>query len=105
MTSDEFNSIYSPGTSVNYHPIIGQPEHVKTITAGEAWTLPNGKAVVKVKGKAGGVSLDAISIDPEVEKYARLGRKTEDHNLDCLCADCQEFLIQGDKCHSMGLQA
>jgi hypothetical protein len=105
MTSEEFNDIYSVGTSVNYHPIIGRSEHIKTITRSEAWTLPNGQAVVKVKGNAGCVSLEAISIAPSVERYVQLGRKTEDHKLDCMCEDCQEFLKQGDLVHEMGLQA
>jgi hypothetical protein len=105
MIPEEFNSIYSIGTSVNYHPIIGQPEHIKTITRSEAYSLPNKEPVIMVVGKAGCVSLDAISIDPEVEKYVRLGRIAESHKIDCLCGDCQEFLIQGDKVHAMGLQA
>lgn len=105
MTPEEFNDLYSVGTSVNYHPVIGQHDHIKTVTRSKAWTLGCGEAVVKVAGKPGCVSLEAISIAREVERYARLGREIEGHELDCLCADCQEFLKQGDIVHEMGLQA
>lgn len=105
MTPEEFNDLYGVGTSVNYHPIIGQADHVKTLTRSEAWTLPNGQAVVQVAGKAGCVSLEAISVDPEVEKYAQMGQRVESHELDCLCVGCIAFVEQGDIVHGMGLQA
>lgn len=105
MTSEAFNSIFSVGTSVNYHSIIGRPEHVKTITRSKARTLPNGQGVVQVAGKVGCVSLEAISIDPEVEKYAQMGQRIASHEWDCLCAGCIAFVEQGDKVHAMGLQA
>ena len=96
MTAEEFNALYCVGMSVNYHPIIGQPGHAKTKTRSDAWTLPGGQHVVQIEGKAGCVSLDAITIDPELEKFARLGVKVEDHHLDCGCADCEAFLRHGD---------
>ena len=105
MTAEEFNNRYSVGTSVNYHSIIGDPAHVKTVTRSEAWELGSGHVVVQVKGKSGGVSVEAITIDPEVEMYINLGLIVETHNLGCLCDDCKEFLKQGDVIHAQGLQA
>jgi len=75
------------------------------ITYSDAWTLENGKAVIQLVGKAGYVSLEAISVDPTVARYAQLGRKIMEHPGDCLCSNCQEFLKQGDIIHEMGLQA
>lgn len=60
MNETEFNNKYPVGTPVRYHPVIGQPEYVETETRSEAWTLGNGQVIVKVKGRAGGVSIAAI---------------------------------------------
>jgi len=103
MTPEEFNSTYSIGTSVNYHPVIGQAEHIKTVTLSPATTGID--PVIRVKDKAGWVRLDAISIDPEVEKYVQMGQRIQSHEWDCLCAGCIAFVEQGDKVHAMGLQA
>jgi hypothetical protein len=105
MTAEEFNQRYDVGTSVNYHPIIGDPEHKKTRTLSEAWTHGSGEPMVKVEGQTGGVSLEAITIDPEIERYIDLGNKIENHPLDCLCSDCRAFMTQGDKTKAMGLRA
>lgn len=105
MTAQEFNQRYGVGTSVNYHPIIGQPEHVKTRTRSEAWHPSNNEPVVQVEEKAGCVALAAISIDPLVEKYSELGRKAVSHGLSCLCESCMEFMNVGDEVHRLGLQA
>lgn len=91
MTPEDFNSLYPIGTEVNYHPIIGQPDHVKTKTRSQAWTLKNKEAVVMVEGKAGCVSLEAISIDPKVERMAELSSKMRNHGLFCECSDCKEY--------------
>ena len=53
------------GRAVNYHSIIGRPESVPTVITSEPWELGNGHIVIKVKGKAGGVSLEALSIRDE----------------------------------------
>jgi hypothetical protein len=105
MTPEQFNELYGVGTSVNYHSIIGRPEHVKTRTRTEAYWLLNDQAVIMLEGKAGCVSLDAISVDPAIAKYAELGLKIMEHPGDCACQDCKEFLKQGDVVHEMGLQA
>jgi len=49
------------GRAVNYHSIIGRSESVPMTIASDPWELGNGYIVVKVKGKAGGVSLEALS--------------------------------------------
>lgn len=105
MTPEQWNYLYGVGTSVNYHPVTGQEPHVKAITYSDAWTLENGQAVIQLVGFAGYVSLDAISVDPAIEKYAKLGLKIMEHAGDCKCEDCDAFLKQGDIVHEMGLQA
>jgi len=103
MTAKEFNRLYGVGTSVQYHPTIGDPKHTNTKTRSDAWTLPGGQHVVQIEGKSGCVSLDAITIDPEIEVYAQLGSQMEDHPLACFCADCQAFITQGDKLRQRAL--
>jgi hypothetical protein len=105
MTSEQWNYLYGVGTSVNYHPVIGLPDHEKMITYSDAWTLESGEAVIQLVGKAGCVALDAISVDLAIERYAELGQKIMEHAGNCKCDDCQEFLKQGDIVHEMGLQA
>ena len=60
MNETEFNNKFPVGTPVRYHPVIGQPEYIETETRSEAWTLDSGQVIVKVKGRAGGVSIAAI---------------------------------------------
>jgi hypothetical protein len=105
MTAQEFNQRYGVGTSVNYHPIIGEPEHVKTRTRTPAEDSASGYPVVWIEGEAGYVVLEAISIDPLVEKYSELGRKAISHGFSCLCESCMEFMNVGDEVHRLGLQA
>lgn len=105
MTASEFNERYSVGTSVRYHSVIGESEYRETATRSEAWTTDSGHGVVMVTGKAGYVSLEAITIDPEVETYSSLGRVIEKHALWCNCEQCMEFLLQGNKIHARGLHA
>lgn len=69
MTSQEFNCQFPVGTRVKYFPIIGGTEFFRTTTRSEAWDLPAGQSVVKINGRAGGVSLDAIEIaDPAEDR-------------------------------------
>jgi len=60
MNENEFNAIHPIGTPVLYYPIAHTPEYVETVTRSEAWTLESGHVVVKIKGFAGGVSIDHI---------------------------------------------
>lgn len=49
------------GMAVNYHRIVGRDECVPMYIASEPWKLGHGEVVVKLDGKAGGVSLMALS--------------------------------------------
>lgn len=52
----------SMGDKVRYHPIIGQPHDGKIYEcASDMWALGDGTAVIKLKGKAGAVSVLALS--------------------------------------------
>jgi hypothetical protein len=62
MTADNWNATYPVGTKVEYHSIIGEPEHIKTETRTPAWTLGHGEPVVSVNGISGGVCFDALVI-------------------------------------------
>lgn len=64
MTANDFNVLYPVGTTVKYHPIIGGAEFIETKTRSEAWHLGHGEAVVKIEGRAGGVSLRALELPP-----------------------------------------
>lgn len=68
MTADEFNEQYSVGTRVKYHPIIGREAGIETKTRSEAWALRPDVHLVLVEGKAGGVSLEAITIPKVMSK-------------------------------------
>lgn len=105
MTAKEFNDKYGVGTSVNYHSVIGQSESKPVKTRSAAWTLENGQHVVQVSGQSGCVSLAAISVDADVEEYARLGLIANEHHIDCVCVDCVAFMTLGDKVHAKGMSA
>lgn len=55
MTAAVWNERHPVGTAVDYYPIAGDPEFVRTETRTPAWELGHGAAVVSVKGKTGGV--------------------------------------------------
>lgn len=94
MSADEFNALFESGTPVRYHSIIGQPYSLVTKTHGRAWEA-GGQVLVRIEGKTGAVAMEAISIDPALERYCRLGQATEAHSLDCFCPDCLAFLEAG----------
>lgn len=52
-----WNTRFPPGTLVRYWPVWGFANHVTAATASPAWDLPDGTAVVRVEGVAGGVPL------------------------------------------------
>ncbi len=62
MTAEQWNRRYPVGTKVRYYHIKNVNKGVETETLSEAWTLGHGAAVVKVKGRAGGVSLDHLDV-------------------------------------------
>lgn len=94
MSADEFNKLFDPGTPVRYHSIIGQSYDLLTKTRSSAWEI-NGEVMVQIEGFFGAVAMEAISIDPKLEAYCRLGRSVESHPLDCLCRACQAFIAAG----------
>ena len=60
MSAERFNKLFPVGTAVNFFPIIGGEGFDTTETRSEAWELGHGEPVVKVKGRTGGVCLEAI---------------------------------------------
>lgn len=67
MSVQDFNAKYPIGSTVNYHPVINQPEHFETETRSAAWETSSGHVVVRIKGRAGYVSIEAIRpIDAKV---------------------------------------
>ena len=65
MNAKEFNRKYPVGSPVRYYPIAGEPEFEETTTRSEAWTLGSGHVVVKIVGRAGGVSINHIELAPQ----------------------------------------
>jgi hypothetical protein len=57
---NEFNARYPVGTEVEYHPVIGEPEHSIYVTCHQAEVLSGHTAIIWLKGKSGCVALDAI---------------------------------------------
>lgn len=55
----EWNSKYPVGTTVEYHPIIDEPEHRIRTTRTEAQVLSGHTAVVWLNGESGCVCLEA----------------------------------------------
>ncbi len=64
MTSEEFNAKYPVGTPVVYQSLMGG-EGVQSTTRTPAWDLGCGAAVVSIKGKSGGLSLEHITVISE----------------------------------------
>jgi hypothetical protein len=55
----QWNASYPIGTTIEYHPIIGEPEHRIRTTRSEAQVLSGHTAVVWLNGESGCVALDA----------------------------------------------
>lgn len=62
MTAQQFNQQYPIGTAFKFFPIMGLPAFEETTTRSEAWALGHGAAVVKVEGRAGGVSIEHLEL-------------------------------------------
>jgi hypothetical protein len=60
VNAKEFNQKCPTGSPVLYYPVAGRPESAKTVTRSKAWTLDSGQVVVKIEGRAGGVSVNHI---------------------------------------------
>lgn len=64
MSAEQFNAQVPVGTRVKYHPIIDEKDFEYTTTRSEAWEMC-GQVIVKVEGRAGGVSIEAIEVIEE----------------------------------------
>lgn len=62
MTADEWNAAHPVGTPVRFWPVMPkrEGEAVDTVTRSEAWT--SSRAIVLVKGIAGGVALSHLEV-------------------------------------------
>lgn len=58
-----FTEKFPPGTPVKYFPIKGSPACDLCEIRSEAWETASGEVIVKVTGKAGGVSIKHIKGD------------------------------------------
>jgi hypothetical protein len=103
LSAEVFNRLFDVGVTVHYHPVIGQPECQLLRTSTLAF-VDNGRELIRLEGKAGYVSLAAVSVHPELVKYGELGRVVA-HPLDCRCPDCLAFLAQGEVVRKLGLSA
>lgn len=67
MTATQWNESFPEGTRVRYFPTRGDDgklcgEPLNTITRSPAWSLGCGVPVVKICGRAGGVSLEHLEV-------------------------------------------
>jgi hypothetical protein len=96
LSCAEFNKMYPIGSKFRYHPIIGQPKYELVTTRSEAWELNSQHTIVKVNGRAGGVSIHHLE---PVEYPCRIcGAACADeicencipanHDPDCQCNVC-----------------
>lgn len=58
----DFNKKYPPGSRVRFWPGLKTVPALESTTRGPAWALPSGDAVVKVKGRTGGLALSNIEV-------------------------------------------
>lgn len=68
-SAKDFNRRFPVGSRFRYFPVVGIPDGEVVVTRSEAWHLQNGKAVVRVEGKIGGVSvyrLEPLEVAHEV---------------------------------------
>lgn len=59
-TLQGYADLFPIGTPVKYFPIMGEDEYVECEIRSEPWRLGHGAIIIKVTGKAGGVSVDQI---------------------------------------------
>lgn len=60
ISATRFNERFPVGSSFIYHPTPGMPERESVTTRSEAWLMRNGRLVVRVDGKIGGVSVNRL---------------------------------------------
>jgi hypothetical protein len=64
ISAGKWNSQHAVGTRVRYYPVAGEPGHLDTSTRSAAWPLGDGRAVVLIVGRTGGVHLDHLEVLP-----------------------------------------
>ncbi len=67
ISASDFNRRFPVGSRFRYYPVVGVPDSEEVVTRSEAWHLFSGKAVVRVVGKIGGVSiyrLEPLEVQP-----------------------------------------
>jgi hypothetical protein len=67
VSASEFNRRFPIGSRFRYFPVVGIPDGEDVVTRSKAWSLRNGKVVVRVEGKIGGVSvyrLEPLEVQP-----------------------------------------
>lgn len=60
MTAKTFNQRFPIGSTFIYHPTPGMPEQEDVVTRSVAWHMRNGRLVVRVEGKIGGISVSRM---------------------------------------------
>ncbi|WP_432782331.1 hypothetical protein [Klebsiella michiganensis] len=60
ITAGVFNQRYPVGSRFRYYIVPGLPEVEDVVTTSEAWHVRNGRLVVRVVGKIGGVSVNKL---------------------------------------------
>ena len=60
ISADIFNRRYPVGSRFRYYIVPGMPEVEVVTTTSEAWHVRNGRLVVRVAGKIGGVSVNKL---------------------------------------------
>ncbi|HDU1552613.1 Uncharacterised protein [Klebsiella pneumoniae] len=56
-SAKDFNRRFPVGSRFRYYPVVSVPDSEEVVTRSVAWHLQNGKTVVRVEGKIGGVSV------------------------------------------------
>jgi hypothetical protein len=93
LDPDEFNKRYPVGTLVVFHPRIGSNEGaIVRKTTSPAWALGHGTGVVKIEGKAGGVSLAHLEIAEDEVLGIRVDEVVREDQPPTLMADFFEPL-------------
>ncbi|EMF8441104.1 TPA: hypothetical protein ACOEEB_003664 [Enterobacter asburiae] len=60
MTAKAFNQRFPVGSRFWYHLVPGMSERETVITRSTAWHMRNGRLVVRVEGKIGGISVSKM---------------------------------------------
>ena len=60
MTLEEAASVFPIGQKVAFTPVIGRPFAEEAFVRSGPWALGHGTVVVKITGRAGGVSVDHL---------------------------------------------